>query len=73
MIKENNKKQSISLSLSDLKNADGAIPMAWSEIKNLNFCSGATLRGKDKKISKLGNTWDGPMPTFSELKWGVPE
>ncbi|MEL7266213.1 MAG: dienelactone hydrolase family protein, partial [Planctomycetota bacterium] len=62
--------QSIVLSRSDFKNADGESPTTWTGMHELRLGHDERLRLKSGKGSKrIGGNWTGPPPTFHSLRW----
>jgi len=64
--------QTINLTASDFKDASGAVMSDWSKIKELRLAATDRLVSrKDGKESvlQLGAAWNGPDPSFRNLRW----
>ncbi|MDF7826936.1 dienelactone hydrolase family protein [Pontiellaceae bacterium B12227] len=62
--------QKITLSASDLKNAEKAGMADWNGIKELRLGAVETLRGKET-TRRVGAQWKGEPPQFRTLQWIV--
>jgi len=68
--------KTITLSVSDFKDAKNQPLESWNDIKTLRLIAAEHLRsgrGKDQTLRLVGSSWKGTAPEFCNLRWIMPQ